>query len=98
MIERRLEQTPGSHLLIVHYTPAHLVSREWVYNRADLEHARVIWARDLGRECDEKLIADFRGRRIWWIEPDTNPTELNPYSAPALTVAGQDPCLDDSGD
>ena len=77
MIERRLEQTPGSHLVIVHYTLSHPVFREWVYNRADVEHAKVIWARDLGEECNEKLIGAFRGRRVWLIEPDTNPTELN---------------------
>ncbi len=97
MIERRLEQTPGNHLVIVHYTPSHPVYREWVYNRADIEHAQVVWARDLGQECNDKLIGAYRGRRVWLIEPDTNPTELKPYSAPASTASGDDRCLDDSG-
>ena len=97
MIERRLEQTPGSHLVIVHYTPSHPVYREWVYNRADIEHAKVVWARDLGQECDEKLIGEFGGRSVWLIEPDSNPNELKPFSPPALTAAEEDQCLEDSG-
>jgi hypothetical protein len=95
-IERQLEQTPGSQLVIVRYTPSHPVYRGWVYNRGDIEHAKVIWARDLGQECNEKLVAAFRGRSVWLIEPDASPPELKPYSAPALTATGEDRCLYDS--
>jgi hypothetical protein len=97
-IGRRLEQTPGSHLVIVRYTPSHPVYREWVYNRAQIEQAKVMWARDLGQECNQRLIAEFTGRTAWLIEPDINPTALKPYSAPALTAPRGDRCLDDSGD
>jgi hypothetical protein len=96
MIEHRLEQTPGSHLVIVHYTPSHPVYREWVYNPADIEHAKVIWARDLGQECNEKLIRAFSSRSVWMIEPDLSPADLKAYSAPALTATGADRCFDDS--
>jgi hypothetical protein len=96
-IARRLGQTPGSHLVIVRYTPSHPVYREWVYNRGDIEHAKVIWARDLGQECNEKLIGAYTGRSVWLIEPDINPTELKPYSPAALTAIQKDRCLDDSG-
>ena len=96
MIERRLEQTPGSHLVIVRYTQSHPVHREWVYNRADIEHAKVIWARDLGEECNEKLIEKFRDHRVWLIEPDTDPAGLKPYSG-ALITGGEGCQVDDSG-
>lgn len=95
-IERRLEQAPVNHLVIVQYTPSHLVHREWVYNHGDIERAKVIWARDLGRECNEKLIGAYGGRSVWWIEPDINPAELKPYSVPAPTAAEPDRCLDDT--
>jgi hypothetical protein len=94
--ERRLEQTPGNHLVIVHYTPSHPVFKEWVYNRADIEHAKVVWARDLGPECNEKLIGAYGGRSVWRIEPDINPAELKTYAAPASTAGEPVPCLDDS--
>jgi hypothetical protein len=97
MVERRLEQTPGSHLVIVHYTLSHPVYREWVYNHADIEHSKVVWARDLGNKCNEKLIAEFEGRKVWLIEPDSNPSELKPFSPPALTAAEEDHCLEDTG-
>lgn len=97
MIERRLEQTPGSHLVIVRYTPSHPVYREWVYNRGDIEHAKVVWARDLGPKCNDKLIGAYGSRSVWLIEPDINPEELKPYANHALTAAGADGCLDDSG-
>jgi len=97
MIERQLERTPGTHLVIVRYTTSHPVYREWFYNRADIEHATVVWARDLGQDCNEKHIARFTGRRIWLIEPDTNPPELKPYSTPALTATEEDRCFEDSG-
>ena len=95
-IERRLEQTPGSHLVIVHYARSHPVYREWVYNRGDIVHAKVVWARDLGPECNEKLVGAYGGRSVWLLEPDTNPAELKPYSAPALTGAEYDRCFDDA--
>jgi hypothetical protein len=97
MIQRQLEQTPGSHLVIVRYAPSHPVYREWVYNRADIEHAKVVWARDLGQDCNEKLIAAFRGRKVWLIEPDTNPPELKVFSPSALSPTGQGRCIDDGG-
>jgi len=92
MIERQLEQTAGNHLVLVHYPPSHPVFREWVYNRADLEQAKVVWARDLGRACDEQLIRRFTGRSVWVVEPDTEPTEVQPYSASVLSAGADARC------
>lgn len=94
LVERRLEQTPGNHLVIVRYTPSHPVYREWVYNRADIEHAKVIWARDLGAGCNQKLLGAYGGRNPWLIEPDINPDEPKPYATPALTAAPEDCPID----
>jgi hypothetical protein len=82
--------------VIVHYARSHPVYREWVYNRGDIVHAKVVWARDLGPECNEKLVGAYAGRNVWLLEPDTNPAELKPYSAPALTGAEYDRCFDDA--
>jgi hypothetical protein len=74
-----LENSPGQHLVIVRYAPQHdFINDEWVFNNADIDGSKVIWARDMGTQNSE-LVAYFRGRRIWLVEPDYNPPRLSPY-------------------
>jgi len=94
-IARQLGQISGKHLVIVHYGPSHPVFREWVYNSADIEKAGVVWARDLGQECDAELIARFSNRKIWIVDPDSNPIQLQTYSPSVST--GENRCMADSG-
>jgi len=42
-------------LVFVRILPQHIFQDEWVYNAADIDGARVVWARDLGEAEDEKL-------------------------------------------
>ena len=82
----RLERTPGQHLVIVRYGPAYDPGRqiEWVYNRADIDHAKVIWAREMAEAENTRLLEYYRDRHPWLIEPDRPPVRLQPY--PALRV------------
>jgi len=76
---QQLENAPGQHVVIVRYNPEHdFINGEWVFNDANIDGSRVIWARDMGTQNSE-LVAYFRGRRIWLIEPDYNPPRLSPY-------------------
>ena len=77
----RLDGVPGQHLVIVRYGPAHdpLRQLEWVYNAADIEHAKVIWAREMGEADNARLLDYYRDRRVWLIEPDRKPVGLQPY-------------------
>jgi hypothetical protein len=76
---RQLEQSPGSHLVIVRYKPNHdFILDEWVYNHADIDGSKVIWARDMGPQ-NEELMHYFSGRHVWLAEPDYNPARLSPY-------------------
>ena len=63
----RLQRIPGDHVVLVSYGPQHEVYQELVYNQADIEHARVIWARSLSPESDRALVEHYRGRRIWML-------------------------------
>jgi len=76
----RLRRLPGRQLLIVHYNPDHdIYYHEWVYNRADLNSAKVIWARDMGAVENEKLVHYFKNRHAWLVDADDNPPKLTPY-------------------
>jgi hypothetical protein len=76
-----LQQEPGRHLVIVKYSAAHSPYLEWVYNRADIDAAKVVWAHDMGREQNAELIRYFQGRQIWLVEPDLTPPRLSAYPA-----------------
>jgi hypothetical protein len=68
-IQTQLEHLPGSHLVIVRYEPNHEPFREWVYNDADIDGAKIVWARDMGNQNSE-LIRYFKDRRVWRLDAD----------------------------
>ena len=67
-IQQQLDQTPGKHLVIVNYEGAHSFHDEWVYNGADIDGSKVVWARDLGPEQNAKLMDYFKDRTIWMVK------------------------------
>jgi hypothetical protein len=78
-IEKRLSQLPGGQLVIVRYWGNHQPFDEWVYNSADIDHSKVIWARDMGSAGNEELIRYYRDRSVWLVEPDATPARVWPY-------------------
>lgn len=49
-VVEQLENTPGNHLVFVSYGPDHNGHHEWVYNRANINRAKIVWARQIDRE------------------------------------------------
>jgi hypothetical protein len=70
----------GCHLIIVRYGPQHSFHDEWVYNDADIDAAKVVWARELDEIQNRRLIQYFRARRVWLLEADKSPPQLVAYS------------------
>jgi hypothetical protein len=78
-IKNELEKQPGLHLAIVRYQPQHDPKSEWVYNEAEIDSAKVVWAREMAPAANEELIRYFDNRRVWLVEPDGTPPRLSPY-------------------
>ena len=74
---------PGKQLCLVRYTKYHDGWQEWVFNGADPEHERLVWARSLSPEMDKQVIAAYPGRTVWLVKPDYANQLVQPYS-PAI--------------
>jgi hypothetical protein len=82
LLIERLQKEPGPQLVIVRYGQKHKVHNEWVYNRADIDASKIVWARDMGAAKNQELVDYYRGRKIWLLEPDIDPLAIVPYAAP----------------
>ncbi len=75
-VAKELAAIPGRLLVFVHYEPQHIFQQEWVWNGADIDASRIVFARDLGAQENEKLIRYYPGRRVLWFEPDQEPPRI----------------------
>ena len=80
-IVRQLSSLPGQQLVIVEYGPLHNLDREWVYNDADIDAAKVVWARDMGNDKNQELLSYFKDRHVWRVSADASPPRPEPYEA-----------------
>jgi hypothetical protein len=89
-IESVLEAREGKHLVIVHYPFGDTPNAEWVYNGADLDNARVIWARDMGYAKNRELLDFYPDRKVWYVDHGSFPSWIQPYdqavAPPSLTA------------
>jgi hypothetical protein len=86
-IERRLSSLPGKHLVLVRYDADHNIHDEWVFNGAEIDGAKVLWARELDAAQNTALLNYFNDRTVWLVQPDADNLELIPY-APRDSHAG----------
>ena len=82
-ISYQLHHLPGRQLVIVDYGPHHNFYHEWVYNQADIDAAKVIWARDVGKHGNEELLNYFKDRTVWRVDADASLPQLESYKAAA---------------
>jgi hypothetical protein len=68
LVEAQLTGQGARHLVLVSYGPGHDVGNEWVYNRADVNGAPIVWARDMGPEDNRELLAYYSDRKVWRLQ------------------------------
>jgi hypothetical protein len=69
-ILRELKADGARHLVIVRYGPQHQPNNEWVYNEADIDSSRVVWAREMDLPQTSRLLEYFKDRQVWLAEID----------------------------
>lgn len=75
----KLNAEPGEQLVLVKYDPARRSVDEWVYNSADIDHSKIVWAREIPEVDLAPLLKYFQGRQVWVVEPDVIPPKLTQY-------------------
>lgn len=78
-IARQLQESPGKHVVLVHYGPEHFVHHEWVYNAADIDGSKVVWAREVPGQDLKPLLDYYRERRVWVVDADAAHPRIEPY-------------------
>ena len=76
--QKLLETRPGQHVIFVRYSGMLSPHEEWVYNPADIDAAPVIWAQDMGKLENERLLHYYAGRSFWLFKPGES-MSLSPY-------------------
>jgi hypothetical protein len=82
VVQKKLEALPGKHLVMVRYSEDHNIHDDWVFNGADVDSQKVVWAREIDEQQDAKLFDYFKDRKVWLVTPDDDNTYLAPYAPP----------------
>jgi hypothetical protein len=77
-IMQELEARTGQQLVLV-VDPPPYGHGEWVYNSADIDSSKVVWARDMGRAKNQELLQYFRGQQVWTVDVSEQRPQLKPY-------------------
>jgi hypothetical protein len=77
-----LKHQDGRHLVIVRYGRKHSPHQEWVYNEADIDRSRVVWAREMDLIRNRALLEYFKDRHAWLlsVDDDAEAPHLVPYT------------------
>ena len=57
----------------------HNPNQEWVYNKADIDAQKIVWAREMDAASDGRLLEYFGDRKGWLVQADEYPPRLVRY-------------------
>jgi hypothetical protein len=82
-VEAQLAALPGEHLVLVRYSKDHNSGEEYVYNQADIDLAKTVWAREIPAMDLGPLLTYFQNRDVWVYEPDEDDLTVRRYASEA---------------
>ena len=80
-MEKAIEKLPGKYIAVVSYGSDYTVHDEIVYNKADIENAKLIWAYDLGEEKNKVLLSYYNNRKILRIKISGSQIKIKPLDS-----------------
>lgn len=83
-IEAELDRIPGNHLVVVHHPYHDVPGMDWIYNRADIDNAKIVWARDMGYLKNQELVAYYPDRQVWYVDRGDPIARTLPYDKAIL--------------
>jgi hypothetical protein len=58
-----------------------------VYNGADIDGSKVVWAREMDAADNLELMRYYGDRKVWLVEPDAMPAGIEPYEDSGVSGA-----------
>ena len=50
-----------------------------VYNGADIDGSKIVWAREMDSVDNQEIIDYYKDRKVWLARPDLQPAVVTPY-------------------
>lgn len=75
-IRAMLDGAAGRHLVLVKPKTNPDNVFQWIYNDADIDASKIVWARDMGAQGNATLLSHFHDRVVWTLDPNVNPPRL----------------------
>lgn len=79
-LEEIIKILPDRYMAVVSYDINYDLHDEIVYNKADIENAKLIWAHDLSDEKNASLFEYYNNRKILMIRVSDSKVEIKPFS------------------
>jgi hypothetical protein len=79
-IEASLEALPGEQLVLVRDSVKRDTLDQWVYNQADIDGSKVVWAWEMDATNNQELMRYYPHRQAWLIDMGTKPATVSPYN------------------
>ncbi len=79
VVEKAAERNNKKYLAIVSYSNEYTFLEDIVYNKADIDSSKLIWAYDLGEEKNKKLLDYYKDRKVLRVKISGSKMKIDPY-------------------